>query len=674
MAILYAALNGAGPPLLFGLRLWASVCLALYIAFWLQLDNPFWAGTSAAIVCQPQLGASLRKGWFRMIGTLLGATMIVVLTACFPQDRIVFLGLLALWCSLCAFAATALHNFASYAAALAGYTAAIIAADNLGATGGASPDVFMLAITRASEICIGIVCAGIVLAGTDLGGAQRRLAESFASLATIILGRFIGTLTLAGQDLPDTGGVQQELVRRVVALDPMIDQALGESSHVRYHSPILQTAVQGLFRALAGWHGVSKHLNRFSEGREDQAETLLRILPPELRSAQELSSPQRWIADPMVPHRGCKGAVRTLLALPAGTPSMRLLADEAATVLAGLLHALEGVALLVDAPNRTSSRHRGFRLSTPDWLPALVNAGRAFVAICAVELFWVVTAWPSGGQGITFATIVILLLSPRGELAFAGALAFTLGTAGSILCAAIVKFAALPGLETFTAFCFVLGIYLVPIGIAMAQARQPALLAILTAMAVNFMPLLAPTNQMSYDTGQFYNIALAVVVGCGTAAISFQLIPPLSPSLRAHRLLWFTLRDLRRLGISPQPLTLRDWEQRMYGRLAVLPDKVAPSQRAQLLAALCVGNEVLQLRRTALPLGLNPEFDAALAALSEGRSSVAINQLALLERRLASSPDAAAHSHFAIGARARVLALSETIAQHASYFDAGQAE
>ena len=54
------ALRIAGPPLLFGLRLWASVCLALYVAFWLELDNAFWAGTTAAIVCQPNLGSSLR--------------------------------------------------------------------------------------------------------------------------------------------------------------------------------------------------------------------------------------------------------------------------------------------------------------------------------------------------------------------------------------------------------------------------------------------------------------------------------------------------------------------------------------------------------------------------------------------------------------------------------------
>src|ERR1700687_65697 len=106
------ALCSAGPALLFGLRLWAAVCLALYIAFWLQLDNPSWAGTSAAIVCQPSLGASLRKGWFRMIGTAAGAVAIVVLTACFPQDRLGFLLGLAVWGGACGLMVTLLRNFA----------------------------------------------------------------------------------------------------------------------------------------------------------------------------------------------------------------------------------------------------------------------------------------------------------------------------------------------------------------------------------------------------------------------------------------------------------------------------------------------------------------------------------------------------------------------------------
>ena len=130
------ASRAAGPPLLFGLRLWVSVCLALYLAFWLELDNAYWAGTTAALVCQPQLGASLRKGWFRMIGTVVGAVAIVVLTACFPQNRVAFLAGLALWGAGCAFVATILRNFLALAAQLAGITAAIIASSQLGAPGG----------------------------------------------------------------------------------------------------------------------------------------------------------------------------------------------------------------------------------------------------------------------------------------------------------------------------------------------------------------------------------------------------------------------------------------------------------------------------------------------------------------------------------------------------------
>src|SRR6202795_2800803 len=104
-----AALRSATPALLFGLRLWAAVCLALYIAFWLQLENPSWAGTSAAIVCQPVLGASLRKGWFRLVGTIVGAIAAVVLSACFPQSRAGFLLGLAFWGAICALVATLLR-------------------------------------------------------------------------------------------------------------------------------------------------------------------------------------------------------------------------------------------------------------------------------------------------------------------------------------------------------------------------------------------------------------------------------------------------------------------------------------------------------------------------------------------------------------------------------------
>jgi hypothetical protein len=58
------AMLAAGPPLLFGLRLWASVSLALCVAFWLQLDNPCWAGTGrrrGSVIWQAGAGEPLQN-------------------------------------------------------------------------------------------------------------------------------------------------------------------------------------------------------------------------------------------------------------------------------------------------------------------------------------------------------------------------------------------------------------------------------------------------------------------------------------------------------------------------------------------------------------------------------------------------------------------------------------
>src|SRR5262252_4387428 len=465
------ALRAAGPPLLFGLRLWISVCLALYVAFWLELDNAFWAANTAAIVCQPHLGASLRKGWYRMIGTVIGAVAIVMMTAFFPQNRALFLGSLALWGAGCALVATLLRNFAAYAAALAGYTAAIIASDQLGATGGLNGQAFMLAVDRASEICIGIVCAGIVLAGTDLGGSRRRLAMLFACLSAEIAGRFAGTLVIAGANFEDTQAIRRELLRRVIALDPVVDEALGESSQLRYHSPILQNALDGLVVAVASWRTAAVALARLPQERAGQeASAVLAEVPEPLRARPEPDEATRWIAGPTRLLRACDAAVRRLVTLPARTPSLRLLADQTAEVLGGISHALNGLALLVDDPARpVFSRDRGSRrLRMPDLLPPLVNAGRVLVVIGAAELFWIVTAWPDGANAITFAAIISILLAPRADQAYSAAIGFMIGSIVAVAVVAILLFAALPNVETFATFSLIIGLVLVPVGTALA--------------------------------------------------------------------------------------------------------------------------------------------------------------------------------------------------------------
>ncbi len=659
------AFRRAVPALLFGLRLWASVCLALYVAFWLELDTPSWAGTTAAIVCQPHLGASLRKGWYRMIGTVLGAIAIVVMTGCFPQNRAAFFLILALWGAGCALMATLLRNFAAYSAALAGYTAAIIAADQLGSVGGLNGQAFMLAVNRASEICIGIVCAGIVLAVTDLGGARRRLANLFASLSAEIARRFAGTLADAGAEFEQTQTIRRELVRRVIALDPVIDEALGESSELRYHSPVLQNALDGLIRALTSWRTVAVVLARSpQQTARREAGAVLAEVPETLRATAGQDEAARWLAGPARLLQACNVAVRRLVALPAATPSLRLLADQAAEALAGMSQALAALALLVADPARTDARIRGSRrLRIPDWLPPLVNAGRAFIVIGAAELFWIVTAWPGGASAITFAAIIVILFSARAEQAYTIAIGFMIGSILSVAVVATLLFAVLPNVETFAGFSLIIAFVLVPLGTALALQWQPA---IVTGTVTVFVPLLAPSNPMSYDQGQYYNTALTIITGVAAGACSFRLLPPLSPAFRARRLLALTLRDLRRLAAGPLPDTPGDWEQRMYARFALLPDQAQPLQRSWLTAALSMGSKIIQLRHLCPRFGLSLALDIALDAVARGNCAMATAKLAEIDAALTSVPGEAA-----LRARSLILAISAALAQHAAYFDAG---
>jgi uncharacterized membrane protein YccC len=307
----------------------------------------------------------------------------------------------------------------------------------------------------------------------------------------------------------------------------------------------------------------------------------------------------------------------------------------------------------------------------PDWAPALVNAGRAFVAIGVVEVFWIVTEWPNGSLAITFTAVSVILLAPTADAAYAQAVRFTIGTALAAVCAAIILFAVLPQFATFAGFSMAMALYLVPVGMLMAQA-SPTMFALFYTMSGNFVPLLAPANQMSYDTVQFYNSTLAIVAGCGVAALSFRLLPPLSPAFRVERLLELTLRDLRRLATANVGKLPADWEGRIYKRLVAMPDEAAPLQRAQLITALSLGREIIELRRVAPQLGLASDLDAALEPFAQGNSAAAVARLERLDHRLASLTESDPQTLVILHARARILLICDALMEHRAYFDGGE--
>jgi uncharacterized membrane protein YccC len=607
------------PAILFGLRTAASGMLALYIAFALQIDQPGWAATSAIIVAQPVLGASLRKGSFRLIGTLAGAVFSVLLYAAFPQDRIGFLAGLALWGGACSFVSTYLREFASYAAMLAGYTAAIITMDAVG-----SPqDVFLLAVARDSAIAIGIACTGVVFSLTDLGRQRAELAQRIETIAAQVLDGMRGVLAADPEPMDRQRDRRRALVVSVAALDTVVDQALGENYDLRSRVDVLRAALTGLFTALSCWRGLEQHVRRLApEERRSPAAAaaaLDRALPRGL-------APSAWHA-----------AGEALLAAPTVTASDRLLADRLGDGLLGLAAAQDGVTLLRD-PRRAAAVPGQRALHVSDWLTAAVNGLRSVLVVGLAEVVWVFTGWTSGPVFVTFAMVVVTLFVLREDAAFGGAAVMAAGAAWALLAAGVVKFALLPlvqgwGFDGYPAFAAVVGGLVFLAAFAAAAQRQGTTLAALTfATMANFMPLFSPTNAQTYDYAGFLNGAIAIVGGACFGAAGYRWLPAPTPAWRIRRAIAATRRDLRRLLAGRLRVDERGWARLLYVRLVQMPPQATLPQHAQVLAALSVGTEVLRSRALQRRAAASP---------------VEAMRLAVARREIAEA--VASHPHFFAG-------------------------
>jgi len=653
------AVRRALPAILYGARIAASASMALYVAFFLQLDEPSWAGATAVIVAQPVLGAALRKGMFRLIGTLAGAAAAVALVILFPQSRVGFFLGLALWGGLCGYAETALRNFAAYGGLIAGFTAAIVALEAIHA-----PDqVLSLAISRASTITIGIIVTTLIFSLTDFGGAREDLARRMLHASQEITSALIQTLRYQSGPVESSRAARRALLAEVAGLDAIIDEAIGESLAVRARAAALQAALSGLFSAMSSWRAIEWHLDQRPRLiTEAGAEAVLAAQPGVAFPDALLVEAAK---DPALLRDKLQRGSRSLLDLPAANASARLLLDQTGKALVGLAQSINGIALL-RAPSSAKTVAPRPVGRTFDPLVASLNGLRVALAIAASALFWIFSQWPNGPFFIIFAMIVSLLYAKQDERAFDVGLSMALGCGIAAAGAGVLKFLLLPSHESYVAFSLLLAAFLVPGG---ALATLPGNIGAIGFMyAVNIIPMVSPTNHMVYDLSAFLNNALAIIAGSLAGVAGYRLIPPLSPALRARRQVAAALRDLHRLAAGQWRPSAETWEDRLYDRVIALPKAATPLQRGQLVTALGAGLEIRRLRELADAVGEQEGVHRVLSALAAGDSEQARAGATVLVDRLASRPSAGDPVSVQ-RLCASMREIEEALASHPAFFD-----
>src|SRR5258705_10235205 len=145
----------AGFPLstwAFALRIWAAMMVALYAAFWLQLESASSAAVTVGILSLPTRGQTYQKAAYRIVATIIGFVASLVIAGLFAQSRSLFVIGFAGWLGLCFYAGGLLDGNRAYSAVLSGYTVALVAMTQID-----SPqNIFSAGINRGAAIVVGI--------------------------------------------------------------------------------------------------------------------------------------------------------------------------------------------------------------------------------------------------------------------------------------------------------------------------------------------------------------------------------------------------------------------------------------------------------------------------------------------------------------------------------------
>jgi uncharacterized membrane protein YccC len=282
-----------------------------------------------------------------------------------------------------------------------------------------------------------------------------------------------------------------------------------------------------------------------------------------------------------------------------------------------------------------------------DWRTAMRNGLRAMIAMGLGSLFWIATAWPSGGSMLAMLGVICGLLATNPSAA-AASVEFAKGVVLSTVCAFICTFGMLTNVDGFP----LLALSLLPFvaGGAYASTR-PKLAPVAVPLMVFFLPLVGVTNPIHYDIVTFLNTALGYILGSVCAIFAFRVVLPPDQELNVRRLCKSIRRDVQRLG-RPGPLPDRlQWEHRQHQKLVQLLGRLRGASEARretmflaASAAITVGSAAIDVRAAlaagSIPAPVASAAEDAIGLLRDLRSdaTAAATRATELSRLLADMP------------------------------------
>ncbi|WP_293775889.1 FUSC family protein [uncultured Oxalicibacterium sp.] len=621
-------LASEGQRWLFAIKTLIAAFLALWIAFRLGFDSPRSAMMTVFIVALPSSGQALEKSIYRLAGTLVGCLVALMILAVFPQQPVLLFLALACWVAVCTSGSALMRNARSYGFVLAGYTACMIAVPAIDAP----LHVFDLAISRVTEISVGILCAAFVNDALFPRHQSDQLVQS-------VRGLYHNVIQLCHDAMQGRLDDRQMEMRHlqfaadVAALESGRAASWFEAGDVRVRSRQLHAFNSAAMVTLTTFHTLHRLMHRLrKEGHTeiaDQMQTLYASLADALfidgvpaRTAAEAGvtagrlREQHFLLRQQVAQakqtflQQTQGAERKL-AMETALELFQRLQDELLTMV-NAFHALAG-RLTLTAPEG-QIKAAAYSASTPPMI-AVAAGLRSAAALLLLALAWHAFNWPSAAGAVIIAVIFCGLASsspnPGGMIRQT-----TFGFALALPFAFVCAFFLLNHVEGYD----MLVLAMAPFLLAGAYASTwKSIMGIGIGFNLMFAQMVAPENMMRFDVASFLNDSIAQIVGLVLAACMFALILPRHrQGARVHieRALW---REAERLGGRDVGMLRHRFESRVRDLLNQLHMGLrgiadARTRRTLNLAItlLEAGHALLNLQQSAIRLTLHADVQHAL--------------------------------------------------------------
>jgi uncharacterized membrane protein YccC len=448
--------------LLFAIRIWVAVCLALGVAFWLQLDGASSAGVCVAILALQTRGQVIEKAIYRMIGTIIGGGVAIAIAGTFAQTPNLYNLAYSLWLGLCVFAAGFLDGNRAYAAILSGYTVSIVAIPQIDAPG----LVFPSAIGRVAAILIGILAVTLVNSLFLVPGITEKVLEQLASIRLRVR-KFCETHHQfeTGQD-PDAEAAA--LLKSIADQHQMIALLSTETLVGVCHS----AAARGVASALA---------------------------------SQVISARQLIAAKPLQGDEFEEITHSRLLDCLHDSEAAERIATEA----------LRAGTWFPNAPRMP--------IYLP-WENAARNGFRAFMASALTGCLFVQLSWAESALAWQFVGIVICLSGSMPDSRVLAKAAFVAMPA-AVAAAGFTIFVLLDGVDAFPLLCLGL-MPSVMIGILLLTSPSRHVSLIGALFTVFTLVVMAPSNPPDYDAATYLETGFLMVVATSIVFVSAEVLLP----------------------------------------------------------------------------------------------------------------------------------------------------